>query len=362
MNDLRKSTMPGGLSRRALFQAMSVTGLASLAGAPRAHAADTNTLVIEGFGGSWADKVQEAYIKPFKAENPNAKVVFVGESDDGVILSKMLLGCGRPDFAVSDVNTNVGPLMLDHGCVAGYEPDLIPNLKYIAAEAVLTDPTIGPYYASSYLGILGLVWNTKLAKKPTSWDDLWNPQYKGKVAIGDFAWTGQDWLPAISRLHGGSEDNVGPGIDAIADLVKKQQAVIVGSSDQMIKLFQSEAIVMAPFWNGRTGAMQRHGVPVAIEFVPNSIFIGDGYLIMKGTPALELAQRWVNVTIDGQHSLDMAELSGYPPSDTRVKLTPEMLAIRGTAKELKNVIPIDWSKVAKNRDANLQLWDEKIKG
>jgi putative spermidine/putrescine transport system substrate-binding protein len=281
MREMRGAEFSNRLTRRSLLRVAAGAGLATVAGGLRGASAATPDFVIEGFGGSWGDKVQKVFVEPFQAQNPGTKIVFVGDVDDGVILSKMLLGCGHPDFAVSDVNTNVGPLMLDRGCIAGLDANLVPNLKHIAKEAILEAPGIGPYFASSYLGILGFVWNTKLAKKPTSWNDMWSPQYKGKIAIGDFSWTGQDWLPAISRLHGGDEDNVAPGIEAIAELVKKNDAVIAKSSDQMIQLFQSEAVVAAPFWNGRTGAMQKKGIPVAIEFVPNSIFIGDGYLIMK---------------------------------------------------------------------------------
>jgi putative spermidine/putrescine transport system substrate-binding protein len=326
-----------------------------------AEAAGTDTFVVEGNVGSWGEMEQKTFLRPFATEHPDVKFVWSGEADDGVVISKILLSCGNPGFAVADVNTNVGPIVLGRGCVAGYDSNLMPNLKYVAKEAVLEAPGVGPYFASSSLAILGLVWNTKAAKKPSSWEDLWDPRYKGKVGVPDFVWTGQDWLPAVSKLHGGNEDNVGPGIEAISTLVKKNQATILHSTDQTLKLFESGAIVMAPFWNGRTFALQRKGVPVAIEFVQNCVFVGDGYIIMKGTRMLELAQRYVNVTIDGQKALGMTAVTGYPPSDTRVKLPPEFEPARVTAESLSKVVPIDWAKIAQHRDEYLRMWNEKVK-
>ena len=43
------------------------------------------------------------------------------------------------------------------------------------------------------------------------------------------------------------------------------------------------------FQNGRTFAMQKRGVPVAIEIVDKSVLNGDGYIAMKGAADPE---RW----------------------------------------------------------------------
>ena len=351
-------------TRRNLLGVTACVSLAGAAGLLRvgaACAASNPDFVIEGTAGSWGEMVRRIFVKPFQDQNPNVNFVWSGEASDGVVISKMLLSCGKPEFSVADVNTNVGPLVLARGCVEGYDTTLMPNLKYVAKEAVLEAPAIGPYFASSNLAILGLVWNTKLAKQPTSWEDLWRPEYKGKIGIPDFVWTGQDWLPAISKLHGGDEDNVTPGVTAIAELVQKNDAVLLHSTDQTIKAFESEQIVMAPFWNGRTFAMQRRGIPVAIEFVKNCVFVGDGNIIMKGTPHRDLAQRYVDTTIDGSKTIQMVTVTGYPPSDTRVKLPPELAGAGVTAGQLANIVPIDWAKVALHRDETLRSWNEAVK-
>ncbi|HXG40914.1 MAG TPA: hypothetical protein VNJ28_08225, partial [Candidatus Limnocylindrales bacterium] len=57
----------------------------------------------------------------------------------------------------------------------------------------------------------------------------------------------------------GNEDNITPGMQAIADLVKKNRAVIVENVDHGNKLFEREEIVMAPFWNGRTSRSRTRG-------------------------------------------------------------------------------------------------------
>ena len=354
------SNISSNLSRRCVLSAAAAMSLGAVPFLGGRQARAAATFVVQGTGGSWGDMEQRVFVKPFREANKDVNVVWAGAADDGVVISKMLLNCGKPEFAVADVNTNVGPLVLARGCVQGFDASLMPNLKYVAKEAVLEAPGVGPYFASSNLAILGVVWNTKLARKPSSWNDVWSADYKGKIGIPDFVWTGQDWLPAISKLHGGSEDDPKPGLDAIGELVHKNGAVILHNTDQAIQLFQSGAIVMAPFWNGRTFSMQQKGVSVAIEYVPNSVFVGDGYIIMKGNQTPDLAQRYVNETIDGEKALAMMATTGYPPSDTRVKLPPNLAAGAVTAQQLANVVPVDWAKVAENRDKTLQAWNEEV--
>src|SRR5260370_19476284 len=97
----------------------------------RGRAAGPTSLVIEGTAGSWGAMEQKVFVKPFQDEHPDVKVVWSGNADDGVVISKMLLNCGKPEFAVADVNTNVGPIVLARGCVEGYDANLMPNLKYV---------------------------------------------------------------------------------------------------------------------------------------------------------------------------------------------------------------------------------------
>jgi hypothetical protein len=70
----------------------------------------------------------------------------------------------------------------------------------------------------------GIHYNTKKLQEagipaPTSWNDLWDPRLKGKVAFYAFGIAySQDFLVLMAKLHGGSEDNIQPGLARIKQL------------------------------------------------------------------------------------------------------------------------------------------------
>jgi putative spermidine/putrescine transport system substrate-binding protein len=94
--------------------------------------------------------------------------------------------------------------------------------------------------------VMGLVYNTKEASKPASYQDLLNPKYKGRVGIPTYGWVGNSWLQVLNKTLGGNEDNVDPGIKFLAQLVKKNEAVIIENTDAAMKAFTREEIVIMP--------------------------------------------------------------------------------------------------------------------
>ena len=56
----------------------------------------------------------------------------------------------------------------------------------------------------------------KIKTPPTSWEDMWNPEYKGRVGITGLASSlGTAFMVEIAKLHGGSETNIEPAFEAI---------------------------------------------------------------------------------------------------------------------------------------------------
>jgi putative spermidine/putrescine transport system substrate-binding protein len=132
--------------------------------------------------------------------------------------------------------------------------------------------------------------------------------------------------------------------------------------DHGMKLFQREEIVMAPFWNGRTFALQDGGTSVAIEYVQNAIALGAGFVIVKGTTLAEAAHGFINDTLDPQYQLEMTKLFKYPPASRRAKLPQELERVRVPDKELANSVKLDWKKINDSRSANLDRWNKEVLG
>ena len=58
------------------------------------------------------------------------------------------------------------------------------------------------WFAGYVLVIMPLVYNTKEASKPTSYQDQLNAKYKGRVGIPAYGWVGNSWLQVLNKTLG----------------------------------------------------------------------------------------------------------------------------------------------------------------
>jgi len=144
--------------------------------------------------------------------------------------------------------------------------------------------------------------------------------------------------------------------------VKKNKAVILQNADDTMKAFQTEEVVIAPFFNGRTSALQEGGLPVKIAYVPASTTLGTGFVIAKATRFREMANAFVNATFTPEYQMIMTKRFRYPPANRKAVLPPEMARYKVTDKELENTIKLDWTEMNKSRAANLDRWNKEVLG
>jgi putative spermidine/putrescine transport system substrate-binding protein len=102
----------------------------------------------------------------------------------GVTLSKLKQQASNPTIDVAWLDGGVSELAAEAGVVASLEAAQIPGLNKIIPEGLYRTADGKVYAVSTGYYALGLVYNTKeLAKPPTSWNDLWLPQYAGTVTV-----------------------------------------------------------------------------------------------------------------------------------------------------------------------------------
>ena len=355
------SPSDSGITRRRFVQATGAAIIATESGFVRSAIAE-DRFTIASAGGSWGDGVKSSFVVKPEFEKRFKASVSYAQQLESVAASKILASRGTPVFTVSTHGQAEAVLLADAGCLVAYNPEMVPNFKDIPANLTLETAGLGPYYGAYVFLMWALTWNTKQAKKPTSYKDLWSSAYKGKVAVPAYGWYGIYWLHAVNKLFGGTEDNITPGIQAVAELVQKNDAIIMENVDQGMKLFQREEIVMAPFWNGRTFVLQDGGAPVALEYVPQSIALGAGFVIVKGTMMGDLAQRFVNETLDEKNQIEMTRLFKYPPASRKAKLPLELERVRVPEKELAQTARLDWKKINDHRSAYLDRWNKEVLG
>ena len=357
--------MKSEISRRQ-FQAALGLGAASIAlselGFSRLARAEEN-FTVASTGGTWGDALRASYVEAPKFEEKYGVKVSYEHAIDSVFTAKAMASCGNPPFSTLAVLQAEASFLGLGGCLQDYDLDICANYKDIIDSA--KEPPRGGlknWFAPSVLIIMGFVWNTKEATKPSSFEELASPKYRGRVGIPAYSWVGNSWLQCLNKTLGGNEDNIDPGIAFLSALVKKNDAIIIENTDAALKAFTREEIVVMPFWNGRTFTLQAEGVPVEIEYVPGSMMVGNGFPVLKGGKFVELTNRFCNIAMDGQYQLLITKRFFYPPSNGKVKLPPDMAHYGVPPDKMQNMVPIDYQKLNAHKSEYLDRWNKEVLG
>jgi putative spermidine/putrescine transport system substrate-binding protein len=357
--------MKTGISRRQ-FQAALGWGAASIAlgevGLSRAARAEEN-FTLASTGATWGEGLRASFVEAPKFEEKAGVKVTQEFAIDSVFTAKAMASCGSPPFSSLAVLQAEANFLALGGCLQDYDLDICTNYKDIIDSA--KEPARGQlknWFTPFVLIVMGLVYNTKEATKPTSYQDLLNPKYKGRVGIPAYGWVGNSWLQVLNKTLGGNEDNVDAGIAFLAQLVKKNDAIIIENTDAALKAFTREEIVIMPFWNGRTFVLQGQGVPVDIEYIPGTMLVGNGFPVLRGGKFIEQTNRFCNVTMDGQYQMMMTKKFFYPPSNGNAKLPPDLAKYAFPTDKEKNVVPIDYEKMNTYKSKYLDRWNKEVLG
>ncbi|MYZ46438.1 extracellular solute-binding protein [Propylenella binzhouense] len=356
MSDLSNPT------RRAVLK----YGAASLAMmgavAPRAAWADSQ-FTVGTLGGSWGDGIKKSFVPSLIQSGTLAAEPSYLDAPYPAMISRLLAQPDNPPFSTADFLDIEHYMAADAGVLQDLDLDIVTNYKDVFPTAHQPERNGLKHWASAMtVPFISITYNTKLASAPTSWDDLWAASLKGKIGVPDFGYYGLMWLHAINKHLGGDEDNIDPAVEAISDLFKKNGALLIKNQEQAIKAYSDETIVMMPYWNGRTFALQESGVPLAMAYVDASLQPHNGFIVPKGTGFAKEANHFVNATLDGELQLNMTRIFRYPPSNRTVKLPPEMEHYAVPESALEKVVKLDWGKIHASRSAALERWNREILG
>ena len=353
------------LSRRDFLIAARTAALAigsAELGLPSRAVAEEN-FTISIVGGTWGQGQIKTYITGTDFEKKNNVTITYDYAQDNIRAAKAIASCGNPVFTTVEALNSQAVLLAEGGCAADYDLDIVTNYKDVL-ELSKEPPRQGlsHYFAGSYLMAIGLTYNTKEAGELASFEDLLDPKFKGRIAVPSFDWFGPQFLYAVNGALGSGNDNVDRGMQFIADLVKKNNAIVLSSADAGMQAFTRGEIIAMPYWNGRTNLLARNGVPVRMVYPKGWIATGNGHVILKNTKFYKEANRLINNLLDPQLQVKLGTTFGYPPSNATAKLPPEFENIRVPQSAFERAARLDYGIMTANSAKNLDRWNRDVLG
>jgi len=196
--------------------------------------------------------------------------------------------------------------------------------------------------------LIGLAYNPKkITTPPTSWEDLWKPEYKGRVGITGMASSlGTAFMVEIAKLNSGSETNVEPAFAAMKKLLPNVGA-IAPSPGALAALFQQGEIDIAfNYWNN-VALLAAKGVDIAFA-KPKSgaVVVRSSAQIVKNNQDAKLVLDYLDTVMspDVQTGLEASPWV-MMPTNKRVQLTGANLRVAKSVDDLvANNTLLDWTK------------------
>lgn len=210
------------------------------------------------------------------------------------------------------------------------------------------------------LSAMGLMYNKTLLKDPpTSWTDLWNPKFRGKVTFFD-----NNFIPLVlaARLNGGSETNIDPGFRLWTENAKNLRA-LVGSNDQLKNLLVSGEALIAPWFTSIWKFWEEEGAPLGFANPKEGVVAFPIYLqIIKGsTPEqIAVAEEIINLLLVAENNGRYARLTFGIPALPEVKLSETVETIL-SPKLLDKAIWLDWATMGQKTSEWRQRWEREVK-
>jgi putative spermidine/putrescine transport system substrate-binding protein len=355
-----------GKARRAVVRAALALFGASILGAGVIHAQSSGAeaeVVFAGYGGTYEQFTRNQFMPAFeKATGIKIKLVV------GTALSnyaKVVASRNNPEIDVYWSNELTHAAGKQQGLYDKLDSRVVTNLVDVYPSS--QDPDgIG---VASHVQVTGFQYNSQKFRDagipaPTSWNDLADPRLKGKVALYNFnvAYS-QDLLVLLTRVAGGTEKDIRPGLEKIKALRDSGNLTMFASSPAELDnmLIQGQAWITV---NGspRAYILKARGAPIDFA-VPKE---GGGFFtnyfdVVKGSPHPKAAQLLVNFLIGPEMQIVIAKDVVAAPINKKV-VVPESLRdkVPMGEEQLNKLIRIDRNEMNRQLDNWAEQWNREI--
>lgn len=302
------------VTRRSLLAA-GVGSLASpyLLGTGRAQ---QPAITVQIWGTTWANpmkRLSEAF-----AKETGIAVNYETQTSAGEGLVKIQAARARREVDVWFTTASVAERAAEDTQLFIKLPyDKIPN-----AEKLNKNARAERFVADAAYAIV-IIYRPDLVQKPiVGWKDLWDPAFKGKIAVPNMQMFQGRMLMLCANINGGSEKNIDKGFECLASI--KPNIALFYSSDHQARqmLGQGEVVAMVGSTT-HAKALLDQGANVKIAAARPTPLDYDGCMIVNN-PRQELAAKYVDYVLRTDVQEDIAKSRGVMPVNPAAK-APEFL-------------------------------------
>lgn len=314
---------------------------------------------VSGSGGS-LQKAMETQIIPLFEKQTGVKVTYTAATS-GQSLAQVQANKNNPPYDVVWGADGSHVQGASAGLWKTLDPKVVTNLADVYPE-YLEPNNVGARFG---FFVVGIEYNSEVFSKkgfsaPTSWQDLWNPSYKGHV--GAYAW-GVSFSAAmfgsLEKSQGGSETKT------FADLarIKPNLLNVFQDSGSLDASFSQGDTWIAYNSNARTLALNRSGVPVTFASPKEgATFVGNTMDIPIHAAHPNAAQAFINFMLSNEVQRLLPTALAYSPVVKNANIPSELAKFIPSPEQGRTLPFLDWNAISKRNEQLSQQWAQTLGG
>ncbi|MGE5374919.1 MAG: spermidine/putrescine ABC transporter substrate-binding protein [Bacteroidota bacterium] len=225
--------------------------------------------------------------------------------------AKMSIGKDSNQYDVIHPSDYMIKVLVREGILQTLDQNKLPNMKNLDPELLKAYGDTTSYIVPYQMGTQAIVYNSKtVPNPPTSWADLWNPEYKGRmVAVDDSrVLIGAALLTLGYDINTKDPEQLQQAKEKLLELMPN---IKVFDSDSPKTSLIAGDVDLGIVWNGEAFLAQRENPDFQYVFPKEgSIIFYDGMGIPKNAPHADAAYAWLNYQLQGD--INWLTLVDYP--------------------------------------------------
>ncbi len=313
-------------------------------------------LVVSSYGGEITENHKKLIIEPFEKMYKVKVRLVTGYSAE--IMAQLKAQKDRPQMDVVHFSGGQEAIAAAEGLLSPIKKSELSAYNDLYPLAVANiEKGEGPAHS---IAAIGLLYNRELVTPaPTSWMDLWDAKFKEKVLITDISNSyGLLALLMINKVYGGTMDNIQPGLDAIAKLLKDKNEVIKGSPE-VRQYFAQKTVMIGAYAQDHAYRLRSAGAPISF-LIPKEGAAASFLTIslVANRPNRDLALKFINFSLRPEVMVGWAEVARYSPTNRKAKVPDAIIPDVVYGEEsIKKLVYFDALVIGQKRSAWIDAWN-----
>ena len=339
-----------------------VAGAVALAFGSSAYAQSQGSITVNAYSGPWETAMKKCFFDPFTEETGVRVVIDSGVAS--VTYAKLRQQRAASGIDVAWLDGGYSEQAWEDGLLQEISSTAVPNMENLSSGAVYKSDDDEVFALGTGYFSYALAYDPEqVDPAPTSWFDLWDPKYAGRVyspAPAQSLFT--PFMMHLNTLLGGTNDNLDPVIDKYREL---QASSYFEASGVMNATIQSGEVVLGVYYPNTVAQLQSQSVSIETATPKEGVASSDIRMhLVDGTANKEDAEKLINYVAQRAPLECIAEeiYLGPPVENPNLSEGASKFMPWGEGGSVDDLVVLDWDVVNEVRPRLRRLWNRRVIG